>query len=138
MGMFNLLENDIEQVAQLATFSEALLDYHQQSTEILKELCDKLIEKKNEAANRPKLEFIPKTLADLTMDMLTAVDSMNGSSRAGSPTSDEKPTQLVLFTAANLSHSADEVHGEPVQAEATEVLETIRTRGRLSDSRGGL
>lgn len=68
MGMFNLLENDVsllfsfvlminprvnnqqsffqvEQVAQLATFSEALLEYHQQCTEVLKVLTETLFEK---------------------------------------------------------------------------------------------
>ncbi|XP_031781059.1 endophilin-A isoform X2 [Nasonia vitripennis] len=108
MGMFNLLENDIEQVAQLATFSEALLDYHQQCTEILKVLCEKLIEKKEEAANRPKLEFVPKTLADLHVDALPASDGMNGASRIGSPVpSDSKRSQLELFSAGNQPQSTN-------------------------------
>ncbi|XP_070158464.1 endophilin-A isoform X5 [Polyergus mexicanus] len=77
MGMFNLLENDIEQVAQLATFSEALLEYHQQCTEILKLLTETLFEKKEEAMNRPKLEFVPKTLADLHVESGLS-DHMNG------------------------------------------------------------
>ncbi|XP_015109525.1 endophilin-A isoform X6 [Diachasma alloeum] len=79
MGMFNLLENDneVEQVAQLATFSEALLEYHQQCTEVLKVLTETLLEKKDEAANRPKLEFVPKTLADLNVEGLP-LDHMNG------------------------------------------------------------
>ncbi|XP_076750686.1 SH3 domain containing GRB2 like, endophilin-A isoform X9 [Xylocopa sonorina] len=78
LGMFNLLENDVEQVAQLATFSEGLLEYHQQCTEILKTLTETLLEKKDEAANKPKLEFVPKTLADLHVDALPTSDAMNG------------------------------------------------------------
>ncbi|XP_015591668.1 endophilin-A isoform X13 [Cephus cinctus] len=78
MGMFNLLENDIEQVAQLATFSEALLEYHQQCIEILKVLTETLLDKKEEAANRPKLEFVPKTLADLNVEGISSSDTMNG------------------------------------------------------------
>ncbi|XP_014473349.1 PREDICTED: endophilin-A isoform X5 [Dinoponera quadriceps] len=78
MGMFNLLENDIEQVAQLATFSEALLEYHQQCTDILRVLTETLLEKKEEAMNRPKMEFVPKTLADLHVEGLSASDHMNG------------------------------------------------------------
>ncbi|XP_063982394.1 endophilin-A isoform X6 [Diachasmimorpha longicaudata] len=78
MGMFNLLENDVEQVAQLATFSEALLEYHQQCTEVLKVLTETLLEKKDEAANRPKLEFTPKTLADLNVEGMP-LDHMNAS-----------------------------------------------------------
>ncbi|XP_015428782.1 PREDICTED: endophilin-A isoform X3 [Dufourea novaeangliae] len=78
LGMFNLLENDVEQVAQLATFSEALLDYHQQCTEILRTLTETLLEKKDDAANKPKMEFVPKTLADLHVDVLPGLDAMNG------------------------------------------------------------
>ncbi|XP_043263610.1 endophilin-A isoform X7 [Colletes gigas] len=79
LGMFNLLENDVEQVAQLATFSEALLDYHQQCTEVLRTLTETLLEKKDEAANKPKLEFVPKTLADLHVDALPPSDAINAS-----------------------------------------------------------
>ncbi|XP_017755553.1 PREDICTED: endophilin-A isoform X11 [Eufriesea mexicana] len=78
VGMFNLLENDVEQVAQLATFSEALLEYHQQCTDILRTLTETLLEKKDEAANKPKMEFVPKTLADLHVDALPTSDAMNG------------------------------------------------------------
>ncbi|XP_032664710.1 endophilin-A isoform X10 [Odontomachus brunneus] len=79
MGMFNLLENDVEQVAQLATFSEALLEYHQQCTDVLRVLTETLLEKKEEALNRPKLEFVPKTLADLHVEGLSTSDHMNAS-----------------------------------------------------------
>lgn len=78
MGMFNLLENDVEQISQLATFSEALLEYHTQCTEILKVLVETMQEKKEEAANRPKSEFTPKTLADLNIDQVGSMDGMNG------------------------------------------------------------
>ncbi|XP_012273178.1 endophilin-A isoform X5 [Orussus abietinus] len=79
MGMFNLLENDVEQVAQLATFSEALLEYHQQCIEVLRVLTETLLEKKDEAANRPKMEFVPKTLADLHVEGIAPADAMNAS-----------------------------------------------------------
>ncbi|XP_071450303.1 endophilin-A isoform X4 [Hetaerina americana] len=75
VGMFNLLENDVEQISQLASFAEALLEYHQQCTEILKTLTETMIEKKEEAACRPKSEFTPKTLADLNVEGLT--DGLN-------------------------------------------------------------
>ncbi|XP_057653023.1 endophilin-A isoform X6 [Diorhabda carinulata] len=76
MGMFNLLENDVEQISQLATFAEGLLDYHSQCTEILKHLTETLSEKTDEAANRPKVEFVPKTLHDLHIE--TVQDGLNG------------------------------------------------------------
>ncbi|XP_057320205.1 endophilin-A isoform X4 [Microplitis mediator] len=115
MGMFNLLENDVEQVAQLATFSEGLLEYHQQCIEILKVLTETLLEKKDEAANRPKLEFVPKTLADLNVEGLSLGDGMNGgnfflhgASRAGSPVhGDGKRSQLELFPAGNPPQSTN-------------------------------
>ncbi|XP_032664699.1 endophilin-A isoform X1 [Odontomachus brunneus] len=108
MGMFNLLENDVEQVAQLATFSEALLEYHQQCTDVLRVLTETLLEKKEEALNRPKLEFVPKTLADLHVEGLSTSDHMNGSSRAGSPVhADGKRSQLELFPAGNPPQSTN-------------------------------
>ncbi|PNF21380.1 Endophilin-A [Cryptotermes secundus] len=76
MGMFNLLENDVELISQLATFAEGLLDYHQQCTEVLRGLTETLLEKKDEAASRPKAEFIPKTLADLHVEGIS--DGLNG------------------------------------------------------------
>ncbi|XP_046401044.1 endophilin-A isoform X17 [Ischnura elegans] len=76
VGMFNLLENDVEQISQLASFAEALLEYHQQCTEILKTLTETMVEKKEEAACRPKSEFTPKTLADLNVEGLS--DGLNG------------------------------------------------------------
>ncbi|XP_057653079.1 endophilin-A isoform X12 [Diorhabda carinulata] len=92
MGMFNLLENDVEQISQLATFAEGLLDYHSQCTEILKHLTETLSEKTDEAANRPKVEFVPKTLHDLHIE--TVQDGLNGSSQVSSP--QHKPYQLEL------------------------------------------
>ncbi|KAL1492719.1 hypothetical protein ABEB36_010934 [Hypothenemus hampei] len=80
MGMFNLLENDVEQISQLATFAEGLLDYHSQCTEILKVLTETLQEKREEAANRPKVEFVPKTLSDLNIEGVSSSvsDGYNG------------------------------------------------------------
>lgn len=73
MGMHNLLDNDVEQISQLATFAENLLDYHRQCTEILEALAGTLHDKKNEAASLPRAEFVPKTLSDLGV-----IDSLNG------------------------------------------------------------
>ncbi|XP_047489413.1 endophilin-A-like isoform X1 [Penaeus chinensis] len=73
MGMHNLLDNDVEQISQLTTFAENLLDYHRQCTEILEALAGTLHDKKNEAASLPRSEFVPKTLSDLGV-----IDSLNG------------------------------------------------------------
>ncbi|XP_058832321.1 endophilin-A isoform X1 [Topomyia yanbarensis] len=97
VGMYNLLENDVEQVSQLVTFADGLLDYHSQCADILRVLVEVLNEKREEAANRPKAEFVPKTLADLNIETLGSQDGMNGgsSSRLNSPVN--KPTHLELL-----------------------------------------
>ncbi|XP_047995885.1 endophilin-A isoform X7 [Leguminivora glycinivorella] len=82
IGMFNLLDNDVEQVAQLTFFAEGLLEYHQQCTEILQGLVSTLMEKKEEAVNRPKMEFVPKTLADLHIE---GIHDLNNASPLPSP-----------------------------------------------------
>ncbi|XP_045775703.1 endophilin-A isoform X5 [Maniola jurtina] len=99
IGMFNLLDNDVEQVAQLSFFAEGLLEYHQQCTEILKGLVSTLLEKKEEAVNRPKLEFVPKTLADLHIEGIHDLNH-EGGSRVGSP-EHKPPSNLELFPSSN-------------------------------------
>ncbi|XP_037914997.1 endophilin-A isoform X9 [Hermetia illucens] len=80
MGMYHLLENDIEQMSQLVTFAEALYDYHSQCADILKVLTETLAQKREEAEGRPKADFVPKTLADLNIE-----SSMTGLEGGASP-----------------------------------------------------
>ncbi|KAK9718938.1 Variant SH3 domain [Popillia japonica] len=94
MGMFNLLENDIEQISQLATFADGLLEYHTQCTEILRTLTETLHEKRDEAVGRPKVEFVPKTLADLNIE---GVDAVNGTNFKNSVIS-TRPTPVSRST----------------------------------------
>ncbi|NWW91952.1 SH3G3 protein, partial [Rhynochetos jubatus] len=68
-SMFNFLENDVEQVSQLAVFVEAALDYHKQSTEILEDLQSKLQNRINVASSRPKREFKPKPVITTTLEV---------------------------------------------------------------------
>uniref|UniRef100_A0A672PXD6 Endophilin-A1-like n=1 Tax=Sinocyclocheilus grahami TaxID=75366 RepID=A0A672PXD6_SINGR len=49
-SMFNLLENDIEQVSQLSALVQAQVEYHQQAAEILQQLSSK-IEDRSDAPN---------------------------------------------------------------------------------------
>lgn len=106
VGMYNLLENDVEQVSQLVTFSEGLLDYHQQCADILRVLVEVLNEKREEASNRPKSEFVPKTLADLNIETLGSQDGMNASplpspmrspARTPMPTKPTQPCCTALY-----------------------------------------
>lgn len=57
--------SQVEQISQLATFAESLLEHHRQCSDILVALQETLQEKKQEAASRARPEFQPKTLADL-------------------------------------------------------------------------
>ncbi|XKL62036.1 hypothetical protein PGB90_001869 [Kerria lacca] len=119
LGMFNLLENDVEQVSQLTTFAEALLEYHQQCTEIMKVAVENLQEKRDEAANRPKREFTPKTLADLHVEGISS-DDINGSSYGPSPVHFDKPHQLDLNSApqarsSNVSPVASPIRNSPTR-----------------------
>ncbi|XP_041848852.1 endophilin-A2-like isoform X2 [Melanotaenia boesemani] len=59
-SMYNLLETDVEQVSQLSSFVDSLLQYHRQAAEILEEVTDKLKERVNDAQSRPRREFTPK------------------------------------------------------------------------------
>nr|XP_053631056.1 endophilin-A-like isoform X3 [Cherax quadricarinatus] len=112
MGMHNLLENDVEQISQLATFAENLLDYHRQCTEILEVLAGTLHDKKNEAASIPKPEFVPKTLSELgVMDSLNGgLPSTNvtaGSSPLPSPMNSGQPNWDPLFPPGGPPRSAN-------------------------------
>ncbi|XP_031640090.1 endophilin-A isoform X5 [Contarinia nasturtii] len=102
LGMYNLLENDVEQVSQMYTFSEALLEYHQQCADILKGLVETLQIKRDEAASRPKGEFVPKTLAELNIEGVGV--GVVGSDGLGNVT---KPTHLELDNGQVQSHSTN-------------------------------
>uniref|UniRef100_A0A2M4ALG9 Endophilin-A n=1 Tax=Anopheles triannulatus TaxID=58253 RepID=A0A2M4ALG9_9DIPT len=106
VGMYNLLENDVEQVSQLVTFAEGMLDYHSQCSDILKVLVETLNEKREEAAARPKSEFVPKTLADINIEMLGSQEGMNASplpspmrspARTPIPTKPAQPCCTALY-----------------------------------------
>ncbi|XP_036442352.1 endophilin-A3a [Colossoma macropomum] len=81
-SMFNFLENDVEQVSQLAALIEAALEYHRQSSEILEDLNSKLQNRIASASSRPKKEFKPKSI----MSSLEALDvtQQNGLSYSSS------------------------------------------------------
>ncbi|WAQ98012.1 SH3G1-like protein [Mya arenaria] len=64
--MYNLLENDVEQIAQLQAFVDAQTEYHRQALDILQELGETLESRRNEAASRPKSEHIPKRVGSFS------------------------------------------------------------------------
>ncbi|XP_059128103.1 endophilin-A3 isoform X2 [Peromyscus eremicus] len=78
-SMFNFLENDIEQVSQLAVFVEAALDYHRQSTEILQELQKKLAIRIALSSAIPKREYQSKPVNVASSSDLNGVSSSTSS-----------------------------------------------------------
>ncbi|XP_065348485.1 endophilin-A isoform X12 [Cloeon dipterum] len=121
IGMFNLLENDVEQISQLATFAEGLLEYHQQCTEVLKVLNETMQEKREEAAMRPKMEFVPKTLADLSIEPI--MDGLNvapGRSPFHSPatTPVHQPNSLLFANNSDNAHSKASPLPSPMRSPA--------------------
>lgn len=69
MGMHNLLDSaGVEHISQLTKLAEALLEYHRNCAEVLQPLTEKLYEKTNEAARKPRPGFKPKTLEDLGIE----------------------------------------------------------------------
>ncbi|KAL1453908.1 hypothetical protein WDU94_010211 [Cyamophila willieti] len=104
MGMYNLLENDVEQVSQLYVFSEGLLEYHQQCTEILKLAVETLREKRDEATMRPKSEFVPKTLDELVHLEQHHEDNMNGASSTFHVPTPRPKSVPVTSTSSSSTH----------------------------------
>ncbi|KRX25320.1 Endophilin-A2 [Trichinella nelsoni] len=62
IAMFNVLDNDVEQVSQLFAFVEAQLDFHRQTTQILENLSYKLKEEVQEASSRPRQNHNPQRI----------------------------------------------------------------------------
>ncbi|XP_059486576.1 endophilin-A isoform X9 [Neocloeon triangulifer] len=121
LGMFNLLENDVEQISQLATFAEGMLEYHQQCTEILKVLNETMQEKREEAAERPKAEFVPKTLADLSIEpIMDGLNVMPGRSPFHSPASTpvHQPNSLLFANNSDNAHSKASPLPSPMRSPA--------------------
>ncbi|KAG5672236.1 hypothetical protein PVAND_002378 [Polypedilum vanderplanki] len=100
IGMYHLLENDVEQVSQLAYFAEAMLDYHTQCTEILRGLVENMQLKREEAASRPKSELVLKTLSDLVIE---GDDGLTGSG-SGTPV---KPNHLEIMGNGSAARSTN-------------------------------
>ncbi|XP_063042664.1 endophilin-A1-like [Engraulis encrasicolus] len=101
-SMFNLIENDIEQVSQLAALVHAQLDYHSRSAEILQVLSGKIEERIKEASEKPKKEFTPKPRT--MMELVLPSESHNGGvhnarspARSPAPATLEQPCCRALY-----------------------------------------
>uniref|UniRef100_A0A673T0S6 SH3 domain containing GRB2 like 3, endophilin A3 n=1 Tax=Suricata suricatta TaxID=37032 RepID=A0A673T0S6_SURSU len=90
-SMFNFLENDVEQVSQLAVFIEAALDYHRQSTEILRELQSKLQTRISAASSVPRREYKPRPVKRSPSEL----NGVSAAASAKTPGSGEIPSGLA-------------------------------------------
>ncbi|XP_049639224.1 endophilin-A3 isoform X2 [Suncus etruscus] len=95
-SMFNFLENDIEQVSQLAVFIEAALDYHRQTSEVLQELQDKLQLRILAASNIPRREYKPRPIKR-TLSELSGLPSSSSTKTTGSSTALDQPCCRGLY-----------------------------------------
>ncbi|XP_051004801.1 endophilin-A3 isoform X2 [Acomys russatus] len=95
-SMFNFLENDVEQVSQLAVFVEATLDYHRQSTEILRELQSKLELRISFASRIPKREYLPRSV-DTTSSDMNGISTSSSSKTAGTHIPPDQPCCRGLY-----------------------------------------
>nr|XP_027197762.1 endophilin-A-like isoform X2 [Dermatophagoides pteronyssinus] len=73
MGMHNILQNEIEQLSQICVLAEALYEYHSQCANILESLNARLMEIKNEAAQRTFQPYEPKKLHELNLNVMTNI-----------------------------------------------------------------
>ncbi|CAD7676055.1 unnamed protein product [Nyctereutes procyonoides] len=104
-SMFNFLENDVEQVSQLAVFIEAALDYHKQSTEILQELQSKLQMRISAASSVPKREYKPRPIKRSPSELngvSTTASAKTTGSRPG-PKSGAKPLRHPGIPSSNVA-----------------------------------
>uniref|UniRef100_A0A8C2CCV8 Uncharacterized protein n=1 Tax=Cyprinus carpio TaxID=7962 RepID=A0A8C2CCV8_CYPCA len=97
-SMFNLLENDIEQVSQLSVLVQAQVEYHQQAAEILQQLSSKIEDRIKEMSNKPRKEYIPKPRMELQLLSENHNGGINSAkSPARSPAPLDQPCCRALY-----------------------------------------
>lgn len=92
-SMFNILNNDVEQITQLRALVEAQLDFHQQTMQILDNLKSQLNLRISEANCRQPREHVSKPAIDRNRGSRTDLNSHNDrNSLAGLSISSPVPT----------------------------------------------
>lgn len=66
MAMNNVLQNDAEYIMQIAALSSSLNDYHTGCVTVLEDLVKQLQRKKEEAMSKPRIDYEPRTLFEMT------------------------------------------------------------------------
>jgi len=62
-SMYNLLDNEVEQLSQLSALCQAQLAYHRQCSDILERLNDVIQDKVQESSSRPTKQHVPKRVS---------------------------------------------------------------------------
>ncbi|XP_078687986.1 endophilin-A3-like isoform X38 [Branchiostoma floridae x Branchiostoma belcheri] len=91
-GMYNLLESDVEQISQLQTLANSMLEYHQQSTELMEQLCSKLQSRVDDASSRPRSHHRPKKVTEDLLDHYNGTDSTDAPPAYASISAKDSPT----------------------------------------------
>ncbi|XP_035666014.1 endophilin-A3-like isoform X6 [Branchiostoma floridae] len=94
-GMYNLLESDVEQISQLQTLANSMLEYHQQSTELMEQLCSKLQSRVDDASSRPRAHHHPKKVTEDLLDHYNGTDSTDAPPAYASISAKERTTWYV-------------------------------------------
>lgn len=94
-GMYNLLQNDVEQISQLHALAEAFCEYHQQCAEVLQGLTERLLEQKADASQRVHEPYEQKKLSDLNLP--TIHDDVSPMVESGGGYFNGEPHQNSLF-----------------------------------------
>ncbi|XP_078687724.1 endophilin-A3-like isoform X9 [Branchiostoma floridae x Branchiostoma belcheri] len=94
-GMYNLLESDVEQISQLQTLANSMLEYHQQSTELMEQLCSKLQSRVDDASSRPRSHHRPKKVTEDLLDHYNGTDSTDAPPAYASISAKERTTWYV-------------------------------------------
>jgi len=94
-AMYNLLDNEVEQLSQLSALCQAQLDYHKQCYDILDRLNQDVQEKVQEASNKPTRTHVPKRVSsslDVNDGSTNNINGGYGSRRASASTTPSVPT----------------------------------------------
>ncbi|XP_067134465.1 endophilin-A isoform X2 [Centruroides vittatus] len=115
MGMYNLLDNDIEQISQLAALTEALYEYHNQCAEILQTVSERLAEQKIKADSRPREAYQPKKLYELNIPDLGLRDDISPQIDTGGHFNGAPPPYPVVTASPARSPASSPVNPRQVE-----------------------
>lgn len=87
-SMYNLLDNEVEQLSQLSALCQAQLAYHKQCSDILERLNDVIQDKVQESGSRPTRPHVPKRVSS----SLDVYGGSNNSLNGGGVASHRRPS----------------------------------------------